>query len=128
MQIQPKYEEFIRFCLVGGLCTAIDAVLFYLVRMIAPYHVALVCGYLTGLVVNYFLTVMWTFRTRPTKKNAAGVILAHLFNLFAVRMGLMFLFVSVLSLNDRIAFIPTLCISVLTNFVIIKFLIAKLSD
>lgn len=126
MSIQTKHGEFIRFCLVGGLCTVIDAALFYVVRIIASYHVALVSGYMAGLVVNYFLTIMWTFKSTPTWKNAAGVIMTHLFNLFVVRMGLITLFVTVLGMNDRIAFAPTLCISVLSNYVIIKLIISKL--
>ena len=81
-------QQFIRFCLVGGLCTGIDAVIFYAVRMIASYPVALTCGYLISLIVNYFLTVKWTFHSTPNTKNAIGVFAAHLFNLFVVRMGL----------------------------------------
>lgn len=126
MSIQTKYGEFIRFCLVGGLCNVIDAALFYVVRMIASYHVALVSGYMVSLVVNYFLTIMWTFKSTPTGKNAAGIIMAHLFNLFVVRMGLITLFVSFLGMDDRIAFAPTLCISVLSNYAIIKLIISKL--
>lgn len=125
MALQWKPCEFIRFCLVGGLCTAIDALVFYIVRMMVSYHVALICGYMVGLVVNYFLTVMWTFKTTPTGKNAIGVIMAHIFNLFVVRMGLITLFVSLMGMNEMIAFVPTLCISVLSNFVIIKLILKK---
>lgn len=118
-------QQFIRFCLVGGLCTGIDAVIFYAVRMIASYPVALTCGYLISLIVNYFLTVKWTFRSTPNTKNAIGVFAAHLFNLFVVRMGLMTFFVDIMSMSDRVAYIPTLMISVVSNFLIIKYLVMK---
>lgn len=119
-------SEFIRFCLVGVVCTGLDASIFYVVCMFAPYQVALVSGYVLSLILNYFLTIYWTFKSKPTAKNGIGIVAAHLFNLFVVRMGLMYIFVELLNANDRIAYIPTLLISVVTNFVVIKFVIEKL--
>lgn len=118
--------EFVRFCAVGALCTALDAIIFYSVRIIAPYQVALVLGYLLSLVANYFLTIYWTFQSKPNKKNAIGIVTAHLFNLFVVRMSLMFVFVDIMAIDDKLAYIPTLIISMVTNFVIIKFIVEKL--
>lgn len=118
--------EFIRFCIVGAICTGIDASIFYLVRLFAPYQVALITGYLISLLINYVLTIYWTFQSQPTKGNAIGVIAAHLFNLFVVRMSLMYIFVNVIGLSDKLAYIPTLAISVITNFLIIKIIINKI--
>lgn len=125
MQKKEKLYEFIRFCIVGVLCTVMDAVIFYIVREFASYPIALVSGYILSLIVNYFLTVIWTFRSRPNFKNALGVLSAHMFNLFVVRMGLMYFFVNVVSINDRVAYVPTLLISVVTNFIIVKLVINK---
>lgn len=119
-------NEFFRFCIVGGICTLIDAGIFYSVRLFAVYQVALVSGYVLSLVVNYFLTVLWTFKTKPSALNAVAVVGAHLFNLFVVRMGLMHCFTIGLHINDRIAYVPTLIISIITNYLIIKFLIKKI--
>lgn len=124
--IQNLYrQQFIRFCLVGGMCTGIDAIIFYAVRIIASYPVALTSGYLISLVANYFLTVFWTFHSKPNTRNAIGVVAAHLFNLFVVRMGLMYVFVNMINISDCVAYIPTLIISVITNFLIIKYLVMK---
>lgn len=41
-----KSAEFVRFCIVGVIATALDAGIFYLVRLFAPYQVALVSGIL----------------------------------------------------------------------------------
>ena len=119
-------REFVRFCIVGAICTAIDSLIFYTVRLFAPYQVALVSGYLLSLIANYYLTIYWTFQSKPNKKNAIGIVAAHLFNLFVVRMGLMYIFVDMMGISDKIAYIPTLLISVLTNFLIIKFVVNKL--
>lgn len=118
-------NQFLKFCIVGVICTLLDAAIFYLIRLVASYHVALTSGYLLSLIVNYFLTVYWTFETKATRKNAVGVISAHLFNLFVVRMGLMWVFVNVVGLQDRIAYVPTLFISMATNFIIIKAVVNK---
>lgn len=123
--MDTRYQEFMRFCVVGAVCTALDMALFYLLRIIVPYQAALVGGYVISLVVNYMFTIRWTFRTRSTMGNAIGIVSVHLFNLFVVRMGLMHVFTSVCQLSDDVAFIPTLIISVITNFVIIKVVVNK---
>ncbi len=119
-------KEFIRFCIVGAICTALDAAIFYAVRCFAPYQIALTAGYLLSLVANYFLTIYWTFKSHPNKKNAIGIVAAHLFNLFVVRMSLMYVFVDMMGIDDKIAYLPTLAISMVTNFIIIKFIVDKL--
>ena len=43
-----------------------------------------------------------------------------MFNLFVVRMGLMWLFVEIFGLSDSIAYIPMAVISAITNFLVIR--------
>ena len=121
----PKLGEFLRFCIVGVISTALDAAIFYLVRLFASYQVALVLGYCLSLIVNYLLTIYWTFKKKPTTGNLVGVIAAHMFNLFVVRMSLMWIFVNVADIPDRIAYIPTLLISMVTNFLVVRFAVNK---
>ena len=113
-------QQFIRFCIVGGVCAMIDAAVFYVVRLFAPYQVATISGYLISLCFNYFLTVYWTFKTAPSVHNLVGIIGAHMFNLFVVRLGLMWLFVEFFELDDSIAYIPMAIISAVTNFLVIR--------
>ena len=98
----------------------IDAAIFYVVRLFAPYQVALISGYLISLCVNYLLTVYWTFRTQSSVRNLVGIVGAHMFNLFVVRMGLMLLFVELMGLSDSIAYLPMAVISAVTNYLIIR--------
>ena len=121
----PSFGELLRFCIVGTIATGIDAAVFYLVRQFAAYQVALISGYFISLVANYFLTVIWTFKQKPSINNAIAVVLAHLFNLFVVRMGVMFLLVEELYVNDRYAYIPTIILSVATNFIVVRYLIKR---
>ena len=125
VRLHPKYGEFLRFCIVGVIATALDAGIFYLVRLFASYQIALVSGYCLSLIVNYLLTIYWTFKKKPTTGNLVGVIAAHMFNLFVVRMSLMWLFVNMAGIPDRIAYIPTLLISMVTNFLVVRFAVNK---
>ena len=117
---KTEMGQFIRFCIVGGTCAMIDAAIFYVVRLFAPYQVALISGYLISLCVNYLLTVYWTFRTQSSVRNLVGIVGAHMFNLFVVRMGLMLLFVELMGLSDSIAYLPMAVISAVTNYLIIR--------
>lgn len=121
-----NFQQFVRFCIVGVICTLLDASIYNIVRLFAPYPVALASGYCLSLILNYFLTIRWTFQKNSSAKNAIGVVGAHLFNLFVVRMGLMFLFVDCCGIADQFAYIPTLLISVVTNFLIVKFVVVHL--
>ncbi len=117
---QREVQQFVRFCIVGGTCAMIDAAIFYVVRIFAPYQVALVSGYLISLCVNYLLTIYWTFKTSSSVRNLVGVVGAHMFNLFIMRMGMMTLFVEVLHMNDKIAYIPMAVISAITNYIVVR--------
>lgn len=123
IRIRGKKDEFLRFCIVGFLCTLVDAILFYASSIIFSYQISLMSGYLISLILNYYLTIHWTFKSKSNLKNAAGIILAHLFNLFVVRMGLMFVFVNICGASNIFAYIPTLLISVITNFLTIRFVV-----
>ncbi len=84
---RKEVQQFIRFCIVGGICAIIDAAIFYVVRLFAPYQVALISGYLISLCVNYLLTVYWTFRTESSVLNLVGIVGAHMFNLFVAAIS-----------------------------------------
>lgn len=112
--------QFLRFCIVGGTCAVIDAAIFYVVRLFAPYLVALISGYILSLCVNYLLTIYWTFKTRSSARNLFGIVGAHLFNLFVVRMGLMLLFVEIMGIKEQIAYLPMAVISAVSNYLVIR--------
>jgi putative flippase GtrA len=116
-----QYAEFFRFCCVGGICTIIDWAVFSLVCFVLPYQVGVVIGFGVSFCVNYWLTALWTFKKAPTKRNFAGLITAHLINLFVVRMGVLTLLVEVAMFPERVAYIPTLIISAITSFIMVRF-------
>ena len=116
-------RQFLRFCIVGSICFFIDAAVYYVARLFAPYQVALISSYSISLCFNYFLTIYWTFKTSPSIQNLVGVVGAHMFNLFVVREGLMWFFVEVLLWDDSIAYLPMAIISAVSNFLIIRYVV-----
>ena len=119
--------EFVRFCIVGILCTGIDALLYYITKPTLNYQLALIIAYITSLLINYILTTYWTFKVKPSTKNLIGILGVHLSNLFIIRMGLMWLFTQKCNLSENIAYVPTLMISVLTTFILIKLVVKNKS-
>lgn len=120
-----KIKQFIRFCVVGAICTLIDSGIYYISYASIGYRLAMILGFSISLIFNYLLNIYWSFNSSPNAKNIVGILLAHLFNIFIVRMSLMWIFINVTHLSESIAFIPTLAISMLTNFIIIRFVINK---
>lgn len=118
-------QQFIRFCIVGAFATLLDAALFYMFRQWMSYQASVVLSYTICLLLNMVLTLRWTFRRKFSLRNVMGVMWAHLFNLFVVRYKLMELFVVTLKMSDRLAYLPTLGISVVVNFLIIRAIVHK---
>lgn len=118
-----KLQEFIRFCIVGVICTLIDAAVFYSLHVIYGYRFALICGFIMSVSVNYILNIKWSFKKKVTLKNAVGVMSAHCFNIFVVRMLLMWIMVEITNLTDGIAFVPTLGVSMIINFFVIRYIV-----
>ena len=77
--------EFIRYCIVGGTAFLFDyAVLFYLTEYMRLYYLfSSVLGFITGIVINYYLSKWWVF----TNAKAEGFQSFLLFFLIGV-MGL----------------------------------------
>ena len=121
----PKAAEFVRFCIVGVVATLIDAAVFFVANQYVSYMIALVTAYFISLVFNYIFTILWTFKQKPSTKNAVAVVFAHLFNLFVVRWGLMFLFVSLLTYKESLSYILTLSFSTISNFIVVRYVVKK---
>jgi len=120
---KSEIKELIRFCIVGGICTGIDAGVFYMTCQWLGYRLAMIGGFAISLSLNYLLNIYWSFNAKPSVRNALYIVAAHCFNIFIVRMSLMWLFIETANIPDHIAYIPTLIISIITNFIIIRFII-----
>lgn len=62
LQNKQGVTQFLCFCIVGGMNTAVDFAAFFLLHFIGiPYTAAQVLSYLCGTANSFFLNRKWTF-------------------------------------------------------------------
>mgnify|MGYP003408739632 FL=1 len=84
-----KYRSAVRFVLVGALGTGIQYGIYYLLLDIFQRHwqdlgiltsVAFTAGFIIEMICNYFITSFYTFKLRPSWKNAGGFLFGRAIN------------------------------------------------
>ena len=96
-RLPMKYRSAVRFVFVGTLGTGVQYGIYYLLLDIFQRHwpevgiltsVAFTAGFMIEMVCNYFLTNFYTFRTRPSWKNAGGFLLGRVLN-YIIQLSLL---------------------------------------
>ena len=84
-----KYRSAVRFVLVGALGTGLQYGIYYMLLGVFQQHwpevmiltsLAFTIGFVMEMICNYFLTSFYTFRVRPTWKNAGGFLVGRALN------------------------------------------------
>lgn len=119
MKIQVIIREFIRFGMVGGLCTALHYGIYYLLQMYINVNIAYSLGYLLSFVANFYLTSYFTFRTSPSWKKLMGMGGAHVMN-YVLHILFLNLFLQ-LGISQEWAPIPVFAIVIPVNFLLVRF-------
>ena len=88
---QKDFWRVFRFGITGTLCSLIHYGVYCLCLLFTNTTLAYTAGYCVGLVCNYGLTTYFTFRGRPSKRNAAGFAGSHIVN-YLLEIGLLHLF------------------------------------
>ena len=102
--------EIIRFLLVGGLATLVDWAISFFVTSITPSvmvgnlditHTVLstACGFSIGLLVNYFLSVVFVFKDKKDENSGKSFKDFLVFTLIGV-LVLLFQFLLIYLVND----------------------------
>ena len=113
-----KVREFIRFCIVGGVATAIHYGVYLLFLRWLNVNVAYSLGYAISLCCNLLLTSFYTFREKITIKRTIGFLASH-----GVNYVLHIVFLNLilrLGVTEQWAPIPVYCIVVPINFVLVR--------
>ena len=126
----PKLGEFIRFCIVGVIATALHyglyLVLIHFIRISSGWwtNTAYTLGYLTGFICNLWLSAHFTFKEEITSKRSIGFAFSNAIN-YCLHLVFLNLFIW-LGLPKQWAPIPVYCIVVPINFVLVRFVFKKL--
>lgn len=119
MDIRKIAGEFVRFGLVGALCTVLHYGVYYLLQLVINVNIAYTIGYLAGFVVNFYLTSYFTFREAPTWKRLVGMGGAHGIN-YLLHMLLLNIFLGV-GVPQVWAPIPVYAVAIPVNFLLVRF-------
>ena len=116
---REQMGEIIRFGVVGGLATLIQAVVYWLLVGVLNYVVANTIGYVVSFIFNYVASTRYTFRVKPTARRGAGFALSHLVN-YLLQTATLSLFIW-MGMEKRWALIPMFCICVPVNFLLVRY-------
>ena len=133
---RQKLGEVIRFGIVGAVATILQYVI-YLAAM--PLLVSLIPSLsgddhtlatvpnavadIISCISNYIASTRYTFKVKANAKRGAGFTLSHIVN-YSMQTLFLNLFVG-LGLMKQIAMIPTLCICIPINFLLVRFFLKR---
>jgi putative flippase GtrA len=79
-----SFQQFVRYLLVGGLNTAISAVIIFIVQAAGARPVAAnIVGYALGVALSFALNSRFTFRTAATRRSAMRFLIVVLVSYLA---------------------------------------------
>lgn len=131
---REKLGEVIRFGIVGGLATvlqygiylAIMPVLSHFIPQMGDHTLATTANtiaYIVSFIFNFIASIRYTFKVKANAKRGAGFTLSHVVN-YSMQTICLNLFVG-LGLAKQWAMIPTLCICIPVNFLLVRFFLKK---
>ncbi len=111
--------QFLRFALVGGICTVLHYGAYYLLQHLIEINVAYTIGYAVGFVANFYLTSYFTFGTLPSWRKLIGMGGAHVVN-YLLHIVLFNLFLW-MGLSAAWAPLPVYAVAIPVNFLLVRF-------
>lgn len=126
------YGEIIRYLIIGGLTTAISLLIYYGltltvldIKVPLELQIANILSWIGAVTFAYFTNKYYVFK--DNSKDRTGVIkfFSSRIVTLLIDMLLMYIFVTKLSLNDKIMKIIVQVIVIVGNYVLSKFFVFK---
>lgn len=114
-----RYQELVRFVIVGGIATAIHYGIYVLLNIILPIGVAYSIGYGISFICNFYLSSIFTFKSKRTFKKGIGFGLSHLLS-YILHILLLYSFIK-LGVPETWVPIPIYIIVVPIHFTLVRF-------
>lgn len=121
--INGRYGEIVRFGIVGALAMGIQYGLYLLLLLVVSPTLANTGGYLISFLFNYVASTRFTFHVKSTARRGAGFVVAHVVN-YLLQTVFLNLFIH-LGLSKQLALVPTLCVCVPINFLLVRFVLKR---
>ena len=132
-ELYLKYKEIVNYLIVGGLTTVVGLGVYYglVLTVLNPKNgiqlqVANVLSWIAAVTVAYFTNRKFVFESKSEKilQEATKFVLARVGTLL-MDMGIMFVTVTVMGMNDKIAKLFVQVVVTIMNYVFSKFLVFK---
>ncbi len=128
-RLPEKYRSAVRFVCVGTFGTALQYAIYY--GFLALFDVvwaestlrvttAFTLGFCIEMIANYFLTSFYTFRTRPSVKNAGGFMLGRLVN-YLIQVGFLHILIACTLSEELSGIVAIMLAGVVNYFVLVPF-------
>lgn len=118
-QYARKYEEFFKFILIGLIATVLHYSIYWILYRYMNVAMAYSIGYGFSFICNFYLTSVFTFKSKATIRKGAGFSIAHIIN-YLLHLLLLNIFLRV-GFSQDFAPIPVLCIVVPINFILVRY-------
>ena len=128
-----KYEEIIRYLIIGGLTTVVSLATYYALTFTIldankplELQIANVISWIFAVLFAYFTNRSFVFKqkNKSNLKEASSFFLARVATLL-IDMSLMFIFVTKLNVNDKIMKLIVQVIIIVLNYILSKFVVFK---
>ncbi len=131
---RQKLGEVVRFGIVGGLATVLQYVIYLAMMPVLAYFIPKMgdhtlattsntIAYVVSFIFNFIASTRYTFKVKANAKRGAGFTLSHVVN-YSMQTLCLNLFVG-LGMLKQWAMIPTLCICIPINFLLVRFFLKK---
>lgn len=118
-QLTLKYQEQIRFIIVGILATAIHYGIYILLNLIIISWLAYSIGYVISFLCNFYLSSKYTFQSKASIKKGIGFGISHAIN-YLIHITLLSVFIKI-EISEELAPIPVFAIAIPINFILVRF-------
>ena len=131
---RQKLGEVVRFGIVGGLATVLQYVIYLAMMPVLAHFIPKMVdhtlattsntiAYVVSFIFNFIASTRYTFKVKANAKRGAGFTLSHVVN-YSMQTLCLNLFVG-LGMLKQWAMIPTLCICIPINFLLVRFFLKK---
>ena len=115
--------EIIRFGIVGVIATIIHYFIYWILQKWININIAFSIGYALSFICNFFLSSLFTFKSKVTVRKGVGFGGAHLIN-WLIQLGLLNMFVYI-GVSRKWAPILVYAISIPINFIMVRFVFKR---
>lgn len=128
-----QYEKIIRYVIVGGLTTAVSLGMYYVcvytfldATNLIQLQIANIISWVASVTFAYFTNRRYVFMSKAQDKlREAFAFYASRISTLLLDMGCMFLLVTVIGMNDRIAKILVQFVIFASNYILSKYVVFK---